>query len=65
MTTKDITPNDSVRPIYLEPWTADEIAANQAAEQRRIANETARNAARAELLDRLGITADEASLLLG
>lgn len=65
MTTKDITPNDSVCPVYLQPWTADEIAVNQAAEQRRISNETARNAARAELLDRLGITADEVSLLLG
>ena len=65
MTTKDITPNDSVCPIFLQPWTDDEVAANQAAEQRRTSNAAARATAREALLTKLGITADEAQLLLG
>ena len=65
MTTKDITPIDSVCPVFLQPLSDDEIAANNAAEQRRVANEIARTTARNALLDRLGITSDEAALLLG
>ena len=65
MTIQDITPADSVCPIFLEPWTDDEIAANEAAEQRRTTNALARTAAREALLTKLGITEAEAQLLLG
>lgn len=65
MTIQDITPADSVCPIFLEPWTDDEIAANEAAEQRRITNTLARTAAREALLIKLGITEAEAQLLGG
>lgn len=65
MTIQDITPADSVCPIFLEPWTDDEIAANEAAEQRRTTNALARAEAREALLTRLGITSEEAQLLLG
>ena len=65
MTIQDITPADSVCPIFLEPWTDDEIAANNAAEQRRISNEIAKATAKAALLVKLGITEAEAQLLGG
>lgn len=57
--------------VIERPLTADEIAANEAAaaqaEADRLAAEAeaeAKAAAKAELLDRLGITEDEAKLLL-
>jgi hypothetical protein len=48
--------------------TAEEIAAieaNQAAENARVAAQEEKATAKAALLDRLGITAEEAKLLLG
>jgi hypothetical protein len=48
--------------------TADEIAAIQAAKSEKIAQDQAaadKAIAKAELLTKLGITADEAALLLG
>lgn len=47
--------------------TSDELAqfnADKAAFEARVAGEAAKAAAKAALLDRLGITADEAKLLL-
>jgi hypothetical protein len=58
--------------VIERPLTADEIAANERAvaqaEADRLAAETeaaAKAEAKAALLDKLGITADEAALLLG
>ena len=58
--------------VVERPLTQEEIAANEAAataaEADRLAREadaTAKAAARQVILDRLGLTADEAALLLG
>jgi hypothetical protein len=63
--TTDITPNDSVCPIFLDPTDAEQIAAD-ATEAKAIAKaKTDKAKAKQAVLDRLGITADEAALLLG
>ena len=69
--TTAIEVNCSTGEVIERPLTADEIAANEAAaaqaEADRLAAEAeaeAKAAAKAELLDRLGITAEEAALLL-
>ena len=58
--------------VIERPLTADEIAANEAAQVQAEADRIAAEAeaatkaeAKAALLDKLGITADEAALLLG
>ena len=58
--------------VIERPLTADEIAANEAAQAQaeadRLAAEeeaTTKATAKAALLDKLGITAEEAALLLG
>ena len=65
----DITPADSACPIFFVPDDAKQLAKDQAADKAANQAETdkaARKAARkAALLNRLGITADEAALLLG
>ena len=63
--TKDITPADSVCPIYLEPADPEQVAADLAASEVRAAAKAAKAAAKQDVLDRLGITAEEAALLLG
>ena len=69
--TTAIEVNCTTGEVIERPLTADEIAANEAAaaqaEADRLAAEAeaeAKAAAKAELLDRLGITAEEAALLL-
>jgi hypothetical protein len=61
----DITPTDSVCPIFLEPQDPAQVEADAAEAQARADAKAARTAAREALLDRLGITVDEAQLLLG
>jgi hypothetical protein len=58
--------------VIERPLTADEIATNEAAQAQAEADRVAAEAeaatkaeAKAALLDKLGITADEAALLLG
>jgi hypothetical protein len=63
--TKEITPTDSACPVYLDPIDAAQIAADQLEIEQREANKAERLAAKVALLNRLGITADEAALLLG
>jgi hypothetical protein len=63
--TKDITPADSVCPIFLEPQDPEQVAADQAAAEAQAAAKAAKQVAREALLERLGITAEEAQLLLG
>ena len=60
--TKDITPADSVCPIYLEPADPEQVAADLAA---LAALKAAKAAARQTVLDKLGLTQDEAQALLG
>ena len=65
---KDITPEDSVVPIYLDPTPAAQQktdALNEAkAKADAEAQAEAKATAKAAILDRLGITEDEAKLLL-
>jgi hypothetical protein len=54
--------------IIVEPMTAEEIAVferDQLESQAMLAEKEAKATAKAELLERLGITEDEACLLLG
>ena len=64
----EITPTDSVCPIYLEPRDQAQIEADQAendAREKAIADEAAAKAtARKAVLDKLGLTADEVAALL-
>ena len=61
----DITPTDSVCPIFLEPADPAQVAADQAEAKARADAKAARTAAREALLTKLGITDAEAQLLLG
>lgn len=65
---KDITPEDSLVPIYLDPIAKEQLeadAADRAEYKARIEAEAeAKAAAKAALLERLGITEAEARLLL-
>jgi len=61
----DITPTDSACPIFLVPDDAKQLAKDQAADKAAEQAVTDKVAARQAVLDRLGITADEAALLLG
>ena len=63
--TKDITPADSVCPIYLEPADPEQVAADLAEAEAQAAAKAAREVARQEVLDRLGLSAAEVQLLLG
>lgn len=60
----DITPKDSACPIFLEPADPAQIKADEAEAKTRAKAEADRATARQAVLDKLGITADEAALLL-
>jgi hypothetical protein len=51
--------------VTLRDLTAEEIEQRKQEHEALIAQETAKEAARQALLDKLGITADEVKLLLG
>ncbi len=61
----DITPTDSVCPIYLEPLDAKQIELDAAEAQAQIEAVEAKAVARQAVLDKLGLTADEAKALFG
>ncbi len=61
----DITPSDSVCPIYLEPADPKQVASDLAEAEAKAAAQAAKAAARQAVLDKLGLTADEAAALLG
>ena len=61
----DITPADSVCPIFLEPQDPEQVAADLAAAEAQAAAKAAKAAARQAVLDKLGLTQDEAAALLG
>ena len=60
--TKDITPADSVCSIYLEPADPEQVVADLEA---LAAAKATKAAARQAVLDKLGLTANEAAALLG
>jgi hypothetical protein len=61
---KDITPEGSIVPVYLDPTPKAQQDADAIADAQRAAAAEAKATAKAALLERLGITADEAALLL-
>ena len=61
---KDITPADSVCPIYLEPLDDAQIEADQAESAVKEKAEADRAKLKAETIAKLGLTADEVSALL-
>jgi hypothetical protein len=71
MEIEEITPDDSVAPVYLIPPTEEEIAELEqwaAESEARLAAEELRVAARASALDKLaklGLTEDEAKAVIG
>ena len=60
----DITPADSVCPIFLEPVDPAQVAIDAAADAARADAIATQATAKQAVLDRLGITADEVAALL-
>ena len=63
--TTDITPTDSVCPIYLQPADPEQVAADLAEAQAQADAKEAKAEARQAVLHKLGLTADEAAALFG
>ena len=61
----DITPDNSVCPVFLEPAKPAQIAADAAEAQAQAEAQIAKAEARQAVIDKLGLTADEAAALLG
>jgi hypothetical protein len=61
---KEITPEGSAAPIYLEPMPKEQLQADALELSARQTELNARATQKAALLERLGMTADEALLLL-
>lgn len=67
-TTNEITPEDSVVPVYLEPISAEDLAVIVAEQEAFIAQQQAREEARQSALAKLqslGLTAEEINALTG
>ena len=62
---KDITPEGSIVPIYLDPIPKEQQKADAIADAAIQAEAEAKAIQKTALLERLGITEDEAKLLLG
>ncbi len=61
----DITPTDSVCPIYRETPDEKQMQKDLANYEKELAEITAKATARQAVLDKLGLTADEAAALFG
>lgn len=61
----DITPADSVCPVFLEPADPKQIKADEAEAKALADAQAAKAAARQAVLNKLGLTANEAAALLG
>lgn len=61
---KEITPSDSVCPVYLEPRDPAQIEADQAEAKAKTEADAAKAKAKAEVIAKLGLTADEVAALL-
>lgn len=64
MKKNEITPEDSACPVYLEPLSAEQIAADIAEREAIEAAKQAKIALKESVLDRLGITDEEVKALL-
>jgi hypothetical protein len=60
----EITPADSVCPIYLEPRDSAQIEADEAEAKAKAKADKAREKAKADVIAKLGLTADEVAALL-
>jgi len=60
----EITPSDSVCPIYLEPQDPAQIEADLAEAKAKAKADKAREKAKADVIAKLGLTADEVTALL-
>ena len=61
----EITPTGSACPVYIQKMSAEQIAADKAQAQTQVKAFEAKAAARQAVLDKLGLTADEAAALFG
>ena len=61
----EITPPDSVCPVYIQKMSAEQIAADAVEAQAQADVREAKAEARQAVLDKLGLTADEAAALFG
>ena len=72
---EDVTPTDSIVPVYLIPETPEQIAekeqwakdeaARVAAEEKAVADKAKAHASATAKLEKLGLTADEISAIIG
>ena len=62
--TTDITPTDSVCPIYLQPTDPEQVAADKAEAKAQAKIVAERATAKQAVLTKLGLTADEVASLL-
>ena len=62
--TTDITPQDSVCPIYLEPQDEAQVLADEAEAKAQAQADADRQALKTATLAKLGLTADEVAALL-
>ena len=60
----EITPSDSVCPIFLEPQDPAQIEADLAEAKTKAKADKAREKAKADVITKLGLTADEVAALL-
>tara|TARA_R110002126_G_scaffold44905_1_gene127661 strand:+ start:495 stop:689 length:195 start_codon:yes stop_codon:yes gene_type:complete len=60
----EITPTDSVCPIFLEPQDPAQIEADLAEAKTKAKADKAREKAKADVIAKLGLTADEVAALL-
>jgi hypothetical protein len=63
--TNEITPNGSACPVFIEEYDPAQIEADKAEAEAQAAALAAKTIARQALLEKLGITEEEAQLLLG
>lgn len=60
----DITPEDSIVPIFLEEPTDEELAERETEHNAYIVKQNAKNAQKAAILERLGLTEEELRVVL-
>jgi hypothetical protein len=60
----DITPEDSIVPIYLEELTNEELAQREVEHNATVAADNVKAEQKAAILERLGLTEDELRVVL-
>ncbi len=65
MTLQEITPANSVCPVFISPLSEEQLEADRLEREQMMAEKEAKATQRQAILDRLGLTAEEAALLLG